>query len=347
MCTHGECESPRCRRRSRRAPRALHLRVAGALRFPPRRRSYAASAASERPGPAGLPTCASAHPAHRPPGWSAWPRPASCCSATPCTAAMAGPGTGSLRSPALRTRIEDFVTWANAEAARHGPPGEVRPPDPHGAVGTRPFRRTLAWHIARRPGELVALAIPYSHLRTALVYEGYAARSRDGIHELIDIETVRAVADTVADLIDDLPAAASPARPPGAPSRQRPRPALRGHRHQCHHRPPPPRQRRRPAVRQPASAPACATTSTNRPRATALESATPRGSITACPNIRSSGVHRDSSAAESDVAWSTTPAVCDRVARGHASPVGRGASTRTRPPPRAPAALPASSCAPR
>ncbi|MFJ9361203.1 hypothetical protein [Streptomyces mirabilis] len=24
--------------------------------------------------------------------------------------AMAGPGTGSLRSPALRTRIEDFVT---------------------------------------------------------------------------------------------------------------------------------------------------------------------------------------------------------------------------------------------
>ncbi|MFE4623808.1 hypothetical protein [Streptomyces mirabilis] len=62
--------------------------------------------------------------------------------------AMVGPGTGSLCSPALRTRIEDFVTWANAEAARHGPPGEVIPPDPHEAVGTGPFRRTLAWHIA-------------------------------------------------------------------------------------------------------------------------------------------------------------------------------------------------------
>ncbi|KAF5991075.1 hypothetical protein [Streptomyces sp. WAC00263] len=62
--------------------------------------------------------------------------------------AMAGLGTGSLRSPALRTRIEDFVTWANAEAAGHGPPGEVIPSDPHEAVGTGRFRRTLAWHIA-------------------------------------------------------------------------------------------------------------------------------------------------------------------------------------------------------
>ncbi|MDX3763240.1 hypothetical protein [Streptomyces sp. AK02-04a] len=73
--------------------------------------------------------------------------------------AMAGPGTGSLCSSALRTRIEDFVTWADAEAAQHGLPGEVIPPDPHAAVGTRRFRRTLAWHIARRPGGLVALAI--------------------------------------------------------------------------------------------------------------------------------------------------------------------------------------------
>ncbi len=49
--------------------------------------------------------------------------------------AMAGPGTGSLCSSALRTRM-DFVTWADAEAAQHGLPGEVIPPDPHAAVGT-------------------------------------------------------------------------------------------------------------------------------------------------------------------------------------------------------------------
>ncbi|MFF4465175.1 MULTISPECIES: hypothetical protein [unclassified Streptomyces] len=40
---------------------------------------------------------------------------------------MAGPGTGSLRSPALRARIEDFVTWANAEAARYGLPATACP----------------------------------------------------------------------------------------------------------------------------------------------------------------------------------------------------------------------------
>jgi hypothetical protein len=34
--------------------------------------------------------------------------------------------------------------------------------------------------------------------------EGYGARSRDGIHDLIDLETARAVADTVAGLHDDL-----------------------------------------------------------------------------------------------------------------------------------------------
>lgn len=113
-------------------------------------------------------------------------------------------GTGALKSGALRDRIEDFVVWANEEASVHGIPAEVIPPDPHGNIGTERFRRSLAWHIARRPGGLIALAIQYGHMRTTLVSEGYASRSRDGIHELIDIETVRAVADTVADLHDDL-----------------------------------------------------------------------------------------------------------------------------------------------
>ncbi|GAA2452291.1 hypothetical protein GCM10010433_63140 [Streptomyces pulveraceus] len=65
------------------------------------------------------------------------------------------------------------------------------------------FRRTLAWHIARRPGGLVALAIQYGHMRTAMS-AGYAARGRDGIHELLDIETARATADTLTTLHEDL-----------------------------------------------------------------------------------------------------------------------------------------------
>ncbi|WP_327115048.1 hypothetical protein OHB12_00365 [Nocardia sp. NBC_01730] len=46
----------------------------------------------------------------------------------------------------------------------------------------------MAWHIARRPGGLVALAVQYGHLRT-LVSEGYATRQRGGIHQLLDMET--------------------------------------------------------------------------------------------------------------------------------------------------------------
>ncbi|MFF0087185.1 hypothetical protein ACFYR1_47190 [Streptomyces canus] len=79
-------------------------------------------------------------------------------------------------------------------------------------MGTRRFRRTAAWHIARRPGGLVALAIQYGYLRTALVSEGYAARSREGFHELIDV-TVRAVAGTVADLNDAPQAGVGLSRP--------------------------------------------------------------------------------------------------------------------------------------
>ena len=116
---------------------------------------------------------------------------------------MSRPGTGSLKTATLGNRIEAFVAWANAQTATHRLPGEIIPPDPNGAIGTARFRRSLAWHIARRPNGLVALAIQYGHLRTA-VSGNYAARSRGGIQDLIDIETARVVADTVANLHDSL-----------------------------------------------------------------------------------------------------------------------------------------------
>ncbi|MYQ82261.1 MULTISPECIES: integrase [unclassified Streptomyces] len=103
----------------------------------------------------------------------------------------------------MNKRIENFTTWASGLAKRFGRPHEVIPADEYGAVGVSRFRRTLAWHIARRPGGLVALAIQYGHMRTAMS-AGYASRSRDGIHDLLDIETALSVADTLAELNDDL-----------------------------------------------------------------------------------------------------------------------------------------------
>ncbi len=250
---------------------------------------------------------------------------------------MAGPGAGSLRSPALRTRDRGL---RHLGQRRSCPPRPARRGDParparSGRHPTLPPNLGLAHRPppgrARRPGHPVQ---PPAH-RTGLRGVRHA---QPRWHPRADRHRNRPCRGRHR--------RRPHRRPPGGDLsgsaarraiKTAARPALRGHRR---HSPPPPRQRRRPAVRQPASAPACATTSANTPCATALESANPRGSITACPNIRSPGVHRDSSAAESVVGWSTTPAVCDRVARGHASPVDRGASTRTRPPTRAPAAPP-------
>jgi hypothetical protein len=112
---------------------------------------------------------------------------------------------GAPSPSAMGRRIEDFVSWANTLADSHGRPHETIPDDPHGALGTARFRRTLAWHITRRPGGLVALAIQYGHLRTAMSGH-YASRSRDGIHDLLDIETACATADALIALNEDLAA---------------------------------------------------------------------------------------------------------------------------------------------
>lgn len=115
---------------------------------------------------------------------------------------------GALKNTALNERVEDFVAWVNRETKAQGRPDHI-PSDPHGSIGLSRFRRTLAWHIARRPGGLIALAIQYGHLRTVLdarTSSGYANRSRRGIHGILDVETALAAADTAARLRDSVAA---------------------------------------------------------------------------------------------------------------------------------------------
>ncbi|MFH8379107.1 integrase [Streptomyces cyaneofuscatus] len=116
---------------------------------------------------------------------------------------------GALKSDTLTLRIESFVNWVNREAKAQSLSGQTIPDDPHGAIGLSRFRRSLAWHVARRPGGLIALAIQYGHMRTLLdarTSSGYGARRRHGIHAVLDVETALAAADTAARLRDSVAA---------------------------------------------------------------------------------------------------------------------------------------------
>ncbi len=52
--------------------------------------------------------------------------------------------TGSVTLSAWRERIEDFAAWVSGLATDLERPHEIVPADPHGAIGTERFRRTLA-----------------------------------------------------------------------------------------------------------------------------------------------------------------------------------------------------------
>nr|ABY83576.1 hypothetical protein pSHK1.107 [Streptomyces sp. HK1] len=112
---------------------------------------------------------------------------------------------GTLKSVTSNKRIESFVAWVNHHIMAQGLTGQRISADPHGPIAVARFRRSLAWHIARRPGGLIALAIQHGHMRTVLdarISSGYGTRSRNGIHSVLDVETAHAAADTAALLRD-------------------------------------------------------------------------------------------------------------------------------------------------
>ncbi|MDT0615013.1 hypothetical protein [Streptomyces lancefieldiae] len=119
------------------------------------------------------------------------------------------------------------MSWINQEATAQVLPGQRVPEDPHGNLGLSRLRRTLAWHIARRPGGLVVLAIQYEHMRTALdarMSSGYGSRERRGFYGELDVETAspqRPPPHVCA--TPRRPARRSPARQRGGQLSERPR----------------------------------------------------------------------------------------------------------------------------
>ncbi|MEA5456793.1 hypothetical protein SPF06_18880 [Sinomonas sp. JGH33] len=89
-------------------------------------------------------------------------------------------------SPKTTGDIGHFTRWVNEYCARHQRKDTI-PEDPDGRVTPTRFRRTLAWHIVRRPRGLVAAAIQYGHV-SDLVTQGYSGSYQSGFPNELAME---------------------------------------------------------------------------------------------------------------------------------------------------------------
>lgn len=96
-------------------------------------------------------------------------------------------GATRTRTPgSINTDITSFIEWFNREVA----PAISHPQigaDPHGKIQVPRLRRTLAWHIVRRPGGTIAGATQYGHLHTQMI-QGYAGGADAGFLDEITFE---------------------------------------------------------------------------------------------------------------------------------------------------------------
>lgn len=93
--------------------------------------------------------------------------------------------------------ITGFITWFNtiiADKIDHPP----IPNDRHGNITGMRLRRTLAWHIVRRPGGTVAGATQYGHLYSQIT-NGYAGQADAGFVDEISFEQFLARTEQIHD----------------------------------------------------------------------------------------------------------------------------------------------------
>ncbi len=96
-------------------------------------------------------------------------------------------GASRTRTPgSINTDITNFIEWFNRDigpALSHPLIGA----DPDGTIQVPRLRRTLAWHIVRRPGGTIAGATQYGHLHTQMI-QGYAGGADAGFLDDITFE---------------------------------------------------------------------------------------------------------------------------------------------------------------
>lgn len=100
-------------------------------------------------------------------------------------ARTAGNSMGEARhTSSIGHDITNFTEWVNRYCEDRRRPDSI--PD-DGAISLSRFRRTLAWHIVRRPRGLIAASIQYGHVLTS-VTQGYAGDSAAGFVDELAFE---------------------------------------------------------------------------------------------------------------------------------------------------------------
>ena len=117
-------------------------------------------------------------------------------------------GTGTRRSTtrtahtdSVNANITALIEWCNTAGVAGLP---AIPPDPNGSITMRRFRRTLAWHIYRLPGGLIALGVQYGHVNL-LQSEHYGRRQYAGMDDVLE-EHAHAFRDRLEDGYEELAA---------------------------------------------------------------------------------------------------------------------------------------------
>jgi len=102
------------------------------------------------------------------------------------------PGSSAvvLTTAATQQALADFTAWVN-DCCAAGRAGTTPIPATSEPLTTRQFRRTLAWHIARRPGGAIAGALQYRH-HAIQMFESYAGTSASGFRA--EVEAGHAIA---------------------------------------------------------------------------------------------------------------------------------------------------------